>query len=268
MRTEKLDFSNLRRLGEHFLRFQASAPHPAPCYKKLDVFPINLSQKVFLCSDDLLCRRPFRTIVPQDLHQLRTNLPQNLHHSQSVMHKFTPRFALFVVRYAPIYPKICISYAQIASFVVSYVQIYPRFALFVVRYAPIFPKICTVTVDYAPIYPKICIIRSQIRTNLPQDLHQLRTNCIIRSQLRTNLPQICIIRSQIRTNLPQNLHPSQSVTHKFTPRFALFVVRNAPIYPKICTVTVDYAPIYPKIYINRSPLCTSFTPRFVGLGSS
>ena len=141
MLTEKLDFSNLRRLGEHFLLFQASAPHPALAIKKFNVFPINLSQKVFLCSDDLLCRRPFRTIVPQDLHQLRTNLPQNLHHSQSVMHKFTLRFALFVVRYAP-------------------------------------------------------------------------------------------------------------------------------IYPKICTVTVDYAPIYPKIYINRSPLCTSFTPRFVGLGSS
>ena len=144
MLTEKLDFSNLRRLGEHFLLFQASAPHPAPCYKKLDVFPINLSQKVFLCSDDLLCRRPFRTIVPQDLHQLRTNLPQNLHHSQSVTYKFTPD----------------LHYSQSDTH-----QFTPRFALFVV--------------SYAQIYPKICIIRSQIRTNLPQDLHchsRLRTN--------------------------------------------------------------------------------------------
>ena len=67
--------------------------------------------------------------------------------------------------FALLYPKICISYAQIASFVVSYVQIYPRFALFVVRYAPIFPKICTVTVDYAPIYPKIYINRSPFCTS-------------------------------------------------------------------------------------------------------
>ena len=133
MLTEKLDFSNLRRLGEHFLLFQASAPHPAPCYKKLDVFPINLSQKVFLCSDDLLCRRPFRTIVPQDLHQLRTNLPQNLHHSQSVTYKFTPDLHYsqsdthqFTLRFA-------------LSQSITH-QFTPRYTLIEVRYALVLPQ--------------------------------------------------------------------------------------------------------------------------------
>ena len=161
MLTEKLDFSNLRRLGEHFLLFQASAPHPAPCYKKLDVFPINLSQKVFLCSDDLLCRRPFRTIVPQDLHQLRTNLPQNLLHSQSVTHKFTPDLHYSQSDTHKFTPDLHYSQSDTHQFT-------PKFASFLV--------------SYAQIYPKICIIRSQIRTNLPQDLH-------CHSRLRTNLPQ-------------------------------------------------------------------------------